>query len=282
MQRVVLGYDGSDASASALEWIAERARRTRIDLDVVLVTNMFLSDRVEADRVLDAAARRWRDLVPGSWANVLRVDGLVPATLASAARGADLLVLGVDAGSRTRTTRGGGMPLRTAVSAGVPTALVPAGWTAVDAPVVVGLDDDDSSGAALLFAASAASSAEVPLHVLHAWLMGAPRATASVASRPSSRRTADTHARIVDAAVDRVREGFPALSVTTELVRDNPTSALTRAAAHASLLVIGSHGRGAVAGSLLGSVGWDLVGRLDRPMCVVPAGRSTTAHAEAT
>ncbi len=270
MERVVLGYDGSRSAEAALEWTAERARRARVDLDVVLVTNMFLADRVRADRVLETAARRWRDLAPESPASVVRLDGLLPATLASAARGADLLVLGMPSGSRSRTAAGGWMPLRAALQAGVPTVLVPAGWAVVDDPVVVGVDDDDSSLAALLFGAAEASAAEVSLCVLHAWLMGAPRATAVFVPPPSPRRTADTHAHILDAAVDRVHDEFPSLPVTADLVRDNPTSALTRAAARSSMIVIGSHGRGVVAGSLLGSVGSDLVGRLARPICVVP------------
>lgn len=271
MERVVLGYDGSPAAVSAMEWTAERARRTRVDLDVVLVTNMFLADRVDADRILDAALRRWRDLVPGSPATVVRLDGVMPATLSAAARGADLLVLGVAAGSRTRTLLGRWTPLRAALHAGTPTVLVPAGWTVDDSPVVVGLDGDASSAPALLFAAAAASSAGVPLRVLHAWLRGLPRASAPEHDPVNPPRMADAHERLLKAAVHRVRGSFPDLRVEAELVRDNATAALTRAAGHSSMIVIGSHGHSVVAGSLLGSVGWDLVGRLDRPLCVVPA-----------
>ncbi|WP_432214689.1 universal stress protein, partial [Salmonella enterica] len=43
MERVVLGFDGSPASEAALEWTAERARAESFELDIVLVTNMFLS-----------------------------------------------------------------------------------------------------------------------------------------------------------------------------------------------------------------------------------------------
>ncbi|SIR81304.1 universal stress protein [Microbacterium sp. RURRCA19A] len=271
MERMVLGFDGSPASEVALEWAAERARGERVELAVVLVTNMFLSDRVEADRILDAAVHRWHSLAPDSPVDVVRLDGVMPATLTDSARGAGLLVLGIRPGSRRRSVLGGGMPLRAALRSGAPTVLVPEGWTAGDDPVVVGLDDDDSSQEAVHFAAAAASSAEVPLRVVHSWLMGGSHVQGTTAVQPSPHRVAAEHARILDAAVARVRADFPDLEVRPELVRDNPTSALTRAAARSSLVVIGSHGRGLVAGALLGSVGQDLVGSLERPIAVVPA-----------
>lgn len=270
MGRMVLGYDGSPASEVALEWAAERARRRTVELDIVLVTNMFLSDRPGADRILDAAARRWRDLVPETSANVVRLDGTMPTTLTDAARGAALLVLGIQPGSRMRAMLGGWMPLRAALRSGVPTVLVPVGWTVGDDQVVVGVDDDDSSTAALLFAASEAVSAAVPLRVVHSWLMSGSSVHGAAALQPNPHRIADEHARILDAAVERVHAVTPDLEVRGELVRDNPTSALTRAAGRSSLVVIGSHGRGVVSGSLLGSVGQDLVGSLARPICVVP------------
>lgn len=272
MERVVLGYDGSPASDVALGWTAERARHVRVEVDIVLVANMFLSDRPATDRILDAAVRRWHDLAPGTTASAARLDGTMPATLTGAARNADLLVLGIQPGSRVRTMLGGWMPLRAALRSGIPTVLVPAGWSVGDDPVVVGLDDDDSSTAALLFAASAAASAAVPLRVIHSWLMGGSHERGTGSLQPRPHRIADEHARTLDAAVERVHAASPDLEVRAELVRDNPTSALTRAADRSSLVVIGSHGRGVVSGSLLGSVGQDLLGSLDRPICIVPRG----------
>ncbi|MCG7416971.1 universal stress protein [Microbacterium sp. ACRRU] len=275
MERVVLGYDASQASEAALEWIAHRARGRRTELDIVLVTNMFLSDRIEADSVLNAAARRWRDLAPESPANVVRLDGAMPATLSNAARGADLLVLGVHPGFRTRTMLTGWVPLRAAARSGVPTGLIPVGWSVSDAPVTVGLDDDDSSAAAVLFAAQTASSSGVPLRVVHSWLMAnaEPRWSDEHPRRP--RDVADAHERILRAAVERVGEAQPDVVASAELVRDNPTSALTRAAERSSLLVIGTHGRSVVAGAFLGSVGMDLIGTLHCPICVVPSTSAT-------
>lgn len=278
MERVVLGYDGSPASEAALEWAAHRARSPRSEIEVVLVTNMFLSERPEADRILDAAARRWRALVPGTPADVTRLTGLMPAALTRAARGADLLVLGVHPGFRTRTMLTGWVPLRVAARSRIPTALVPAGWSASDAPVTVGVDDDDSSTAALLFAAQAASSSGVPLRVVHSWLMASAEPRWSDELPLSPRDVAAAHERVLHAAVERVREVQPDVVASAELVRDNPTSALTRVAERSSLLVIGTHGRSVVAGAFLGSVGMDLIGTLRCPICVVPSPSATASR----
>ncbi|MCC4248297.1 universal stress protein [Microbacterium testaceum] len=273
MERVVLGHDGSPAAEAALEWAAERARSRRTEIEVVLVTNMFLSDRQEADRILDGAARRWHALVPDAPADVTRLDGLMPAALTDAARGADLLVLGVHPGFRTRTMLTGWVPPRVAAQSRIPTALVPTGWSATDDPVTVGVDDDDSSSAALLFAAAAASARRVPLRVVHSWLMRTSGSRGTAEPGRSPRDVAAAHERVLEAAVARVRELHPDVAVVTELVRDNPTSALTRVADRSSDVVIGTHGRGVVAGAFLGSIGLDLIGTLHRPICVVPHTR---------
>lgn len=50
-------------------------------------------------------------------------------------------------------------------------------------------------------------------------------------------------------------------------------SALSAAAADSSLLVLGTHGRGVLAGGFYGSVGQDLIGHVAAPVVVVPSGR---------
>jgi nucleotide-binding universal stress UspA family protein len=58
------------------------------------------------------------------------------------------------------------------------------------------------------------------------------------------------------------------------LLQDNAVSALSAAAADSSLLVLGTHGRGVLAGGgFYGSVGQDLIGHVAAPVVVVPSGR---------
>lgn len=74
------------------------------------------------------------------------------------------------------------------------------------------------------------------------------------------------------AAVAAAHAIDPEVSVVVELVDDKPAESLLRVAdAYDALaIVVGSAGRGPVAGSLLGSVTYQIVHRSTRPVVVVP------------
>jgi nucleotide-binding universal stress UspA family protein len=76
----------------------------------------------------------------------------------------------------------------------------------------------------------------------------------------------------------------PALTIERHLIRDSRSAALLRFASRSSLLVIGTHRRGVLVGSLLGSVAQDILWRADCPICVVPPqwGRNPVLELAAT
>lgn len=272
MERIVLGYDGSTAADSALDWVADRAARRGALVEVVLVTNMFLADHVRADDVLRDAESRLRTRLPSLPIETTRLDGLMPGTLTDAAEGADLLVIGIDRGHPVRNALRGWLPLRVSARASVPTCIVPDGWSATSGPVAVGLGTDDSCDTALTFAAVEAAAADEELRIVHSWL--APLATdgSSALAQVPGRVLAQHRVFLVDAA-DHLRAAHPDLFIETDLVRDNPVAALVAAAEESSLVVIGTHGRGVLAGGFLGSVAQDLVGAVGAPVCIVPPAR---------
>ncbi len=51
---------------------------------------------------------------------------------------------------------------------------------------------------------------------------------------------------------------------------DEAAEVLESLSSSASLIVIGSHRYGALAGGFVGSVAWFLVGQMNAPLCVVP------------
>ena len=65
----------------------------------------------------------------------------------------------------------------------------------------------------------------------------------------------------------------PSVTVQVELVNDRPADALLRAADayDAVAIVVGSTGRGPIAGTVLGSVTYQVVHRSTRPVVVVPS-----------
>lgn len=270
MERIVLAYDGGPAAASALEWVCDRAARAPVMVDVVHVGHTARGDRAGLDRLGDAEAflhARLPDLEVG----LHLIDGGMPGAIAQFSRDADLLVAGVNPGHPIRTALSGWMPLRLSALSRIPICMVPSGWMPRHDAITVGVADDDSSSGALEFAAAEAAATGVGLRLIHAWLMPTPSLEGSVALSIDPERILAHHRDVLEAAGRRVRAGHPGLRLDSELVRDSRAAALLRHAGCSSLIVLGTHGRGVVAGRLMGSVAQDLLWRAECPTCVVPA-----------
>ncbi|MEU6657698.1 universal stress protein [Streptomyces sp. NPDC046821] len=142
----------------------------------------------------------------------------------------------------------------------------------MDAPVVVGVDGSDGSLAALDWAADEAMRRGRPLRIVHAslWERYEGVVLASTAERPSAQVLAEN---IVGTAADRARLRVPGLTITTDVLAEDATGALLKQGYDAVLLVVGSRGRGALAGLLLGSVGLVVAARSSGPVVVVRGDR---------
>lgn len=270
MDKIVVGYDGSEPSLVALEWAATRAAERSSSVEIVSVNASDLFDETVIPDVLQDAERRFRDIAKDAHVRSRRVTGHLPGALLQAAESADLLVIGVHRRRPLRAALTGWRPLRTVARSSVPVVVVPDDWTATDGRVLVGLDDDDSSIAALHVAAREAQVAGVPLVLVHAWQMPVPTMDGEVALLASPIEQKAAHRRILDTAADDLLAAYPGLVIERMLVNDNPPAALLTEARRASLLVIGTHHRGPVAGAILGSVGQDTVAQSRIPVCVVP------------
>jgi nucleotide-binding universal stress UspA family protein len=145
------------------------------------------------------------------------------------------------------------------------------------APVVVGVDGSTTSERALVWAAQAAARREVPLQIVHAWTMPILGELPDLVmlERIPYERTAQ---QVLDAAVERVGRVAPSVSVRPELIEDGAAGALLDAASKASLLVLGSHGRGWLGSAVVGSVSQQCVTHARLPVVVVPAGWDATDH----
>jgi nucleotide-binding universal stress UspA family protein len=136
--------------------------------------------------------------------------------------------------------------------------------------VLVGHDGSACAQAALQWAASLAQRAGYDLHVLRIWdLVSAPRPKTWAAGYvpPLHEWEGAVHDELaaqVDAAgVD------PRVAVTCHVAHGAPAPRLIASAAHADLLVVGSRGRGGVAGLRLGSVSDQCVHHAPCPVTVV-------------
>ncbi|MFH8618679.1 universal stress protein [Streptomyces sp. NPDC017979] len=134
-------------------------------------------------------------------------------------------------------------------------------------PVTVGLDGTRESLAAAHWAAEEAVARGTSLNLLHAWVLLTLERT-----DPPPEQDPDYWAkRIVATAQKEITARFPDLSVTEELVAEDPRAALLRAAEESRMVVVGSRGLGRFGGFFLGDTGLDIAGRAGAPVVLVRA-----------
>ena len=270
MERIVLGYDGSPAAVSALNWTAARAVQGQTSVDVVLVVSPLFEERATERQRLGKAEALLLERVPGLDVAVHRLEGGVTDTIARTSDNADLVVVGLNPGHPIRAAAGGWMPLRLSTRSEAPVCMIPVGWRHTDDPVTVGVGSDGSSDAALDFAAAEARRGSTDLRLVHSWLMPSPALDASTIVAVTPEEVIEDNWQVLEGAAQRVLIQHPNLPVQSELVRDSRSAALLRFDGRSSLIVIGTHRRGVLMGSLLGSVGQEILWRAECPICVVP------------
>ncbi|HEX6967986.1 MAG TPA: universal stress protein [Micromonosporaceae bacterium] len=272
---VIAGVDGSKASQVAAGQAADAALRRRAPL---LLVHGYLhpfrygvpidpyafqlpppSD--EAIRMLDEVAAELRRERPGLTVETRQVAGGPAAALVELSQEARLVVVGSRGHGGFTGLLLGSVSAQVASHAHCPVLVVrPADLPPPKTgPVVVGVDGSAGSGPALAFAAEEAALRGSPLTVLHVW-GDAPRDGATVR---------DEAQRLLDEAVAEARERHPGLTVEGRAVTGlDPERALIEASGKASLVVVGSRGRGGFTGLLLGSVSQALVHHSGCPVVI--------------
>ena len=264
---VVVGVDGSASSEAACRFAVAEAAARKLPLTLVhtwepypvfasglwspMPTLPGLGDLERtAQRVLASAVQLVTETAPDLTVEPLLVQGPPPSALIAAARRAALLVVGgVDRG-RSEIGWLGAVPLHVAGHADCPVVVVPT-EARTEGDVVVGVDDSGLSATAIAFAFEQASRWNRPLVAVHAF----PSGWGAVVS--DSAQLADLHERAraeLAEALAGWREKFPDVRVSALVSTEHPVRALRCAADTAGLLVLGSHGRGAVLRYAMGSI----------------------------
>jgi nucleotide-binding universal stress UspA family protein len=135
--------------------------------------------------------------------------------------------------------------------------------------IIVGADGSPHSLLAVECAVDEATLRRVPLRIVHAaapWLYDKNVDPRLIAVREWILAGGQ---EVIDGAVDAARARAPGLDVTGEVVPGGASRALLERARDASLIVIGSHGVGTVAGLLLGSTALQVVAHTPVPAVVV-------------
>jgi nucleotide-binding universal stress UspA family protein len=263
IERVVVGWDGSMASAEAADWAARRQKGAgalelvRVLDDTTIPPDWESSGGTVAGtrKVLDEETGRLKEAYPSLEIVSRVVVGPRESELERLAERDTLLVLGTQERLGPRMRFRFSLAVRLAARARGPVAVVPQGAQApADGPVVAGVDGSDSSIEAALLAAGEAVARGVGLVVVHAWWESSDWDVAVPFEAGVFEMFESAHRRVLEECVQPVERRHPSLAVERRLVHAPRTETLLAAAEGASCLVVGKHARAVARGMLLGSV----------------------------
>jgi nucleotide-binding universal stress UspA family protein len=132
--------------------------------------------------------------------------------------------------------------------------------------VVVGIDGSDASKDALRWAAKQAECTNGEVHAVIAWEF--PPSYGFYVDYSEAEFEAQARTTLEEAVTEVLGEP-PSVPVVFSVVRGRPTEALIGASQSADMLVVGSRGRGAFTGMLLGSVSQHCIQHAACPVLVV-------------
>jgi nucleotide-binding universal stress UspA family protein len=284
-----VGIDRSPSALDAARWAAREAARRGTTVQLISafgwLETSHLGDHGLGGRYRETMLRRTREEVsaaaeaaaeaaPGIEISERVIDGFPVPLLVAASRRAGLLVIGDRGLGGFTGLLVGSVAIGLAARAECPVVVV-RGERASDAgPVVVGIDGSPISEAALAFAFEAAATRTAPLIAVHAWADSVLEAAVAPLLDWDAIE-ADEH-RLLAERLAGWGGKYPDVEVRRVVARDRPAHALLEQATGtaAQLVVVGSHGRGSVAGLVLGSVSHAVLHHSPCPVAVVRADPS--------
>ena len=285
---VVVGLDPSDPARAAASYAAEVASRRNLPLRLVHAlegSQYALGPRAigwtvdvegvmqsSAQRLLDETTERLRGHYPGLEVSSKVQPGSANDALIEESEHAELLVLGSRGRGGFADLVIGSTTLHAASHARCPVIVVPG--PLIDATsrkgVIVGVDGSELSDAAIQFGFQIASETRERLTALHAWHDPAPTGIGLMVPLVYDPAWVDKEEQLILAeSMAGWWEKYPEVEVVHEIVRDHAVHALVTRAATATLLVVGSRGRGPVRGLLLGSVSHGVLHHATSPVAIV-------------
>lgn len=307
---VVVGVDGSTPSERALLWAARQAKAANAVLRVVLVRpHPVPITAIAPEPVWPWPVVHYRDEqdVAETKAKLIKViegtltdddeldvevdvaDGAVASTLIDIAEeaNASMIVTGRRGIGGFKRLLLGSVSEEIATYATRPVVVIgKEPYDHHEAVVVAAVDGSENGDRALQWAHHQAGVMGARLHVVHTWeppyipvdsLAGTVRSLA-----PDEDEVRAAAQALLDGSVQRVIANQAAdsadvdstapVEVTTELLEGYPSEQLTKAAANAKLLVVGTRGLGGFSSLLLGSVAHQCLSHAKCPVAVVRPG----------
>lgn len=282
---IVVGTDGTAPSEAAVRWAAREAARRDAPLRIVYAYPPPPAEaqqpvREQAGAVLDAALLQARVAAPFHIAvEVAAVPGdPVQALLDQADAG--MLVLGNRGRGGFASLLLGSVSQRVATHAQHPVVVVRGRSDTAGGPVVAGVDDSPASQGVLAAAFEAAAARDAPLAVVRAYAAPVPLWVGDMPAVPA------VAPEVEDEERDRLErelapwlDKFPGVHAEAVVSPDGVAAVLVAVSHSADMVVVGSHGHGTVAATLLGSTGMQLLHHAGCPVQIVRGGGTTPVTA---
>ncbi|GAA2449448.1 universal stress protein [Streptomyces glaucus] len=284
---ITAGVDGSQESLAGLAWAAREAVRRGLALRVVQAWRYEPQEGVDAgDRdtqarwVRDAvtgAARTVTGLHPGLEVSTEAPEGDTVGTLADAAAGSEMLVLGSRGHGPVVGFLLGSVGQQVIAEAARPVVLVRAGdepaAEAAGREIVVGQHGGpEDSAAALRFAFETAAARGATVRAVRAWTL-----PPVFAYSPGSLRLLDEagglepyEKKALAEALRPWRERFPDVPVVEHVEIGSAGQVLLSVAGRAQLMVVGRRARRTAVGARIGSVAHGVLHHARCPVAVIP------------
>ncbi|WP_018686825.1 universal stress protein [Actinokineospora enzanensis] len=283
---VLAAVDGSESATRALVWAATEARRLGRELRVLTVypwpvtgypdiaatgERLRAGLRAQAQDVLAQARLTADETTPGLLVRTEALEGDAIGHLLAAGRVAEMLVLG----SRGLGGFSGLLLGSTAVALTAhgycPVVVVRGEEPAPGRPrVVVGVDGGRSDEAALAYVFDYAAATGATVVATHAWTDHTLDTVSTGGYLAVDWNTFSQQAeQELAARLAPWRAGHPEVEVESVVARARPARLLMDQAKGATLLVVGSRGRGGFAGLVLGSTSQALIHHAPCPVVVV-------------
>ena len=272
---IVVGVDDTPEAQIALRWAVDEAAHRDV---AVRVVRAYLNDLDRWPAIgmggyvpppmpldtfqqeLDDAVQVARDRLGYEGGSGWLADSDPSHAILREADAAELVVVGTR--SRNKMSAAFLGSVATAVAAKAPCPVVVVRGERRTGPVVVGTDGSPDAEDALEFAFEEAAYTGQMLRVVYCWHPQADH-SAPVAS------TQELLKNWLAESLAPYRDKYPAVNVRAAVLDGRASARLIKLSETASLVVVGSRGRGGVKGLLLGSVSQSLLHHAESPVAIV-------------
>lgn len=286
MSLILVGVDGSDASTDAVKWAAAAAAAERLPLKIVAAYTSTTSDyapglvipqdvidaiRAEATSAVQKAAEVARAEASGIEVSGSIVEGDAARVMLEIGEHAHMIVLGTRGLGSVKGLFLGSVSTNVAAHAKGRVVIVPAGARGGNGPIVVGIDDSAISDPAVAEAYRQAGVRNRTLTAVHTWT---PLDADALHGFGLDQAEIDEMSRqAVEAVSERIAgysQDYPDVEVNRVVIPEEPAKAILDAAGEdASMIVMGSRGRGGFTGLLLGSRSQKVLHHAHVPVMIV-------------